>query len=121
MPKDLRHFLQACERDHPEDVVTIERPISLKHEIGILIDLLDRQRKFPLLRNQNPTLCNGEPSPYKVIMNEIGSRGKLAYAMNSDWESVSLDWQRIKLHDFVPKDRLAKVPDAFRKPDDDLA
>ena len=57
MPKDLRQFLEEYERDHPEDVITIERPISLKHEIGILVDLLDRERKFPLLRIKNPILC----------------------------------------------------------------
>ena len=97
MPRDLRHFLQVYERDHPEDVVTIEKPISLKHEIGILVDLLDRERKFPLLRIKKPILCNGEPSEYEVIMNEIGSRGKLAYAMNSTWETVSHDWRRLAL------------------------
>ncbi len=97
MAKDLRHFLKAYERDHPEDVVTLEKPIGLKHEIGILIDLLDRQRKFPLLRIKNPILCHGEPSQYEVIMNEIGSRGKLVYAMNSTWETVSQDWRRLAL------------------------
>lgn len=94
MPKDLRHFLESYERDHPEDVVTIDKPISLKYEIGILIDHLDRQRKFPLLRIKNPLLCNGEPSEYEVIMNEIGSRSKLMYSMDSAWETVSIDWRR---------------------------
>ena len=97
MAKDLRHFLEQYEQDHPEDVVTIEKPLSLKHEIGILIDRLDRERKFPLLRIKNPILCNGKPSEIEVIMNEIGSRGKLAYAMRSNWETVSQDWRRLAL------------------------
>jgi len=97
MAKDLRHFLEQYEQDHPEDVVTIEKPVSLKHEIGILVDQLDRERKFPLLRIKNPILCNGKPSEFEVIMNEIGSRGKLAYAMGSNWEKVSQDWRRLAL------------------------
>ena len=40
MAKDSRHFLEEYERDHPEDVVTIERPTSLKDEIGNLVTCL---------------------------------------------------------------------------------
>jgi len=108
MPKDLRHFLEVYEKDHPEDVVTIEKPISLKHEIGILIDLLDRERKFPLLRIKNPVLCHGEPSEYEVIMNEIGSRSKLAYAMGSNWESVSHDWRRLAIENKIKPDVISR-------------
>ena len=122
MPKDLRQFLEEYERDHPEDVITIERPISLKHEIGILVDLLDRERKFPLLRIKNPILCNGEPSEYEVIMNEIGSRSKLAYAMKSTWENVSHDWRRLavesKIEPVVIDRSEAPVKEEILKGDD---
>ena len=33
MAKDLRHFLEQYEQDHPEDVVTIEKPLSLASQM----------------------------------------------------------------------------------------
>lgn len=122
MTKDLRSFLQDYERDHPEDVVRINDPISLKFEIGVLIDKLERLRKSPLLIFENPVTVKRGPSKYKAVTDILGSRGRLAYAIDSTYEKVGLDTVRMATSErrepVVINPREAPVKEVIKKGDE---
>ncbi|MDG6939351.1 MAG: UbiD family decarboxylase [Nitrososphaerota archaeon] len=95
MPKDLRTFLDLYERDHPEEVVHVDKPISLKYEIGVLIDKLERLRKSPLLIFHRPLTVKAGESKYQAVTDTPGTRSRLAYAIGSTFEKVALDTDRL--------------------------
>src|SRR5690242_5597760 len=72
----FRGFLAELERDHPEEVVTIDDSVSPKYQIQALISELERRGRFPALRFPR---VQGATMP--VISNLFASRSRLAFGL----------------------------------------
>ena len=64
---DLRSFLDSL----GNDLLEIDEPVSVVHEMTALQHELDRAGRFPVLRFLRPRLPGGEPS---VITDTDGNR-----------------------------------------------
>ena len=94
MPKDLRMFLASYEKDHPEDVISIEKELSAIYECAAIAQHFEDLNKFPLILFENVMTARGERSKYRCMINVLGDRRKLAYAINSTFEDVAIEWRR---------------------------
>ena len=92
--KGLGSFLHDYERDHPEDVIRIKKPISSIYECSAIARRFEELNKFPLILFENLTAARKEKSQFRCITNVLGDRRKLAYAIGSNFECVAIDWQR---------------------------
>lgn len=92
--RDLGTFLSDYERDHPEDVIHIEKKISSIYECTAIARYFENLNKFPLILFENVTTASNETSEFRCVINVLGDRRKLAYAIDSDFENVGIDWQR---------------------------
>src|SRR5829696_592297 len=48
-PEDLHTFLERWEREYPNEIVHVEKPIDARFEVTALITKLERQQKFPVV------------------------------------------------------------------------
>lgn len=92
--KDLGTFLSDYERDHAEDVIHIEKKISSIYECTVIARHFENLNKFPLILFENVTTARNETSEFRCVINVLGDRRKLAYAIDSDFENVAIEWQR---------------------------
>jgi len=72
----FRGFLAELERDHPEEVLTIDDSVSPKYQIQALIAELERRGRFPALRFPR---VQGTSMP--VVSNFFASRSRLALGL----------------------------------------
>lgn len=79
MPKDLRSFIGQLEKDSPNDIARVTKPISPIYEISALLTHLESQKKFPLLYCENVT---GHNAP--VLINAQVSRRFMALALECE-------------------------------------
>jgi 2,5-furandicarboxylate decarboxylase 1 len=79
MPKDLRSFIAQLEKESPNDIARVSRPISPRYEISALLTHLEDQRKYPLLYCENVA---GYSAP--VVINAQVSRRLMALALECD-------------------------------------
>lgn len=94
MPKDLRMFLESYEKDHPEDFITIEKELSAIYECTAIAQHFEDLNKFPLILFENVITTGNKRSEFKCVINVLGDRRKLAYAINSTFEDVAIEWRR---------------------------
>lgn len=94
MPKDLRSFLVDYEKDRPEDVIYIEKQLSALYECAAIAHHFENLNKFPLILLDNVIGPSGERSDFRCMINVLGDRRKLAYAINSNFEDVAIEWRR---------------------------
>lgn len=92
MAKDLREFIASYERDHPEDVVRITKPVKAEFEVTAINRRFEMQDKYPLLIFEQVINTKGQISPFPLITNVLGDRRKLAYAIGSNFYDVAIDW-----------------------------
>lgn len=81
MPSDLRTFLEDWSKEHPEEVVCIDKEISVKWETTCLHSALEKQGKHPILIFRNPRNVYGEITPHPLITNLLASRRRSAAAL----------------------------------------
>ena len=68
MKKDLRTFMDECEKKLPKEFVRVTRKVDPKYEIGAIIKKLDLMGKYPMVLFENvkgystPVVCNTETS-----------------------------------------------------------
>ena len=74
MPSDLRTFLEAWSREHPEEVVSIDKEISVKWETTFLQSALEKKGKHPILIFRKPRNAHGEITSHPLITNILASR-----------------------------------------------
>lgn len=91
--KDLATFLRDYERDHPEDVIHIGKRISSVYGCSAIARHVESLNKFPLILFENVTTALDEKSDFRCVVNVLGDRKKLAYAIGSDFERVGIDWR----------------------------
>jgi 2,5-furandicarboxylate decarboxylase 1 len=72
----FRGFLAELERDHPEEVLTIDDSVSPKYQIQALIAELEKRGRFPALRFPR---VQGASMP--VVSNFFASRSRLALGL----------------------------------------
>ncbi len=94
MPKDLRTFLETYERDHPEDVIHIEKELDTAYECSAIARHFENLNKFPLIFFENVIAASRERSEFRCMINLLGSRKKLAYAIDSTFEDVAIEWRK---------------------------
>src|ERR1043165_781693 len=81
--KDLRTFLSQVEREHPEELVRIERDLELRFELSALLVKLDREHKFPIVLFENLRNVSGSKSKFPLLSNLFASRRLCALALES--------------------------------------
>ena len=94
MAKDLRTFLSSYEKDHPEDVIRIEKELNTSYECTAIARHFENLNKFPLIMFENVIAASGERSEFVCAINILGDRRKLAYAIDSTFEDVAIEWRR---------------------------
>src|SRR5438105_849325 len=65
-PEDLHTFLERWEREHPEEIAHVEKPIDARFEVTALITKLERQQKFPVVICHH-VVSNGRRLEYPLV------------------------------------------------------
>ena len=86
MAKDLRMYLEYLEKEKPETVLRVKKPMKVAYEISALQRKLDALKKYPVMIIERPILDNGEESAFPVVTNLTASRELCAEAMGLDGE-----------------------------------
>lgn len=95
-PKDLRTFIAAYEKDYPEDVIRVSRPVSAEFVVSAIVTQLAAMKKYPLLIFERVINIQGHEAQFPCIVNVLGDRRKMAYAIGSDVYNVALDWANMQ-------------------------
>ncbi len=96
---DLRQFLVSLERESPEDVVRVKRPVDpARFELTALLVHLERQARFPVLLLEQPLNLKGERAAVQFASNLYALRSRCARALGltrEDWGlPLSLEYAR---------------------------
>ncbi|MBI2954512.1 MAG: UbiD family decarboxylase [Chloroflexi bacterium] len=91
---DLRSFLADYRAAYPDDVLEVHKPISAKFECTAVGKHFEDIGKYPLVIFDQIITATGQPSKFPAIINLLGDRRKLAFAIGSTFEDVGLDWGR---------------------------
>ena len=65
--KDLRSFMNDLRQRHPEELLTISRPINAKFDVTAFQVKLERMGKFPVILCEQPINSRGDPTPHRLI------------------------------------------------------
>jgi 2,5-furandicarboxylate decarboxylase 1 len=87
MAKDLRTFIEDCQRELPGEVIHIKKEVNpANYDVTAIIKHLGAQKKFPIIIFDNPLNLNGKVGPIKLTMNCEISQGKtqIALGMSKD-------------------------------------
>jgi 2,5-furandicarboxylate decarboxylase 1 len=90
MVKDLRTFLANWGQKHPEDIITVEKEISVKWKVPALQSKLERMGKHPILIFNKPLNVKGEMTPYRLIANLLASRIRSAESMGINPKELAI-------------------------------
>src|SRR5207253_9816904 len=82
MVMDLRAFLDDLQEHLAYDFVRIERPISPEQfEATALLQLLEKQNRFPVLFSENPLDLNGKHSAIPLLSDVFATRRRCALSL----------------------------------------
>jgi 2,5-furandicarboxylate decarboxylase 1 len=90
----LPGFLAAYERQHPEQVVHVEREVSCVQEVTAIVQKLEALDRYPILVFHRPRLARGDVSRFPLVVNLYASRQRCAEAMGSTFRGVGRDFYR---------------------------
>src|SRR5690349_5934699 len=85
----LQTFLRAYEREHPDEVLHIERPIDANWEITALAIKLEQAKRFPVLVCHN-VIVDGQPAEMPLVTFLTASRLRIARALGTDVRGAGL-------------------------------
>src|SRR5690349_4771618 len=88
MPQDLRTFLRQA--GEPTAVVT--RRVSPKFEIPAILELLEKEKRFPMVLFENVDDTRREPSGFRVLANAFADRARLARFFGSTPQDLPLEY-----------------------------
>ena len=94
MAKDLHSFLSDYSKAFPTDVIRVSKPISVRWECSEIARKFERQNKFPLIVFEKLITTEGTLSDFPCVINVLGDRRKLAFAIGSTFENVAIDWRK---------------------------
>src|SRR6267143_7322890 len=89
MSQDLRSFVGAYERAHPDEVVRIVEPVSIAHDVMAIVLEYERRRRYPILLFEK---VRGHDIP--VVANVVASRRALAFALDVDEGRLAHEYAR---------------------------
>src|SRR5437773_12496770 len=70
MPKSLRTFLEDCQKEIPNEIVRITKPVDPAHyDVTAIIKHLGALKKFPILIFEQPLNLHSKISDLKLVMN----------------------------------------------------
>ncbi|HLY67011.1 MAG TPA: UbiD family decarboxylase [Chloroflexota bacterium] len=87
--QDLHQFLDEYEREHPDEILHIERPIDAKWEVTALINKLEKAKRFPVVVCHN-LMVDGERSEMPLVTFLLASRLRLARLLGANVRNVGL-------------------------------
>lgn len=86
---DLHGFLEAYERDHPNEVVHVEEALDAEGDVAALASKLEQLKRFPVIICHN-VVVNGERAELPLITFLMSSRLRLARALGADVREAGL-------------------------------
>src|SRR5438309_5997842 len=89
MSQDLRSFVGAYERAHPDAVVRIVEPVSIAHDVMAIVLEYERRRRYPILPFEKVT---GHDIP--IVANVVASRRALAFALRVEERALAAEYAR---------------------------
>lgn len=92
MPQDLRSYLEKLEREKPEVILRISKPLRVAYEITALQRKLDAMKKYPVMIVERPVLDNGRESPFPVVTNLTASRELCAQVLGIHPQRVAMEY-----------------------------
>jgi 2,5-furandicarboxylate decarboxylase 1 len=92
MAKGLKSFLDDWDETHPEDVVVIDEPVSVKYDVAALQHKLESQGLFPVIVYKHPITVEGKNSPFPLVCNLLASRRRCAESIGTRPERVAMDY-----------------------------
>jgi 2,5-furandicarboxylate decarboxylase 1 len=96
--QDVRRFLADYRAEHPEDVITIDRPVSDDQDATALIWTLADKGQHPLLHLKNVSGIDAE-----VVCNIFASRERIARLLGSTAENLHEAYQARSNRPFTPE------------------
>lgn len=92
MNKTLSDFIKELEEKKPESVLRVTKEVSPEYEVPAILQALENRKMTPVVIFENVKNLKGEKSKYPLIINLFGHRERIAMAMNSTMDKVSLDY-----------------------------
>jgi 2,5-furandicarboxylate decarboxylase 1 len=96
--QDVRRFLADYRAEHPEDVITIDRPVSDDQDATALIWNLADKGQHPMLHLRNVSGIDSE-----VLCNIFASRERIARLLGSTAENLHEAYQARSNRPFTPE------------------
>lgn len=101
MIPSLHSFLDAYEREFPDEVQHIGAPVDVKFQVTAIISELERQKRFPTLIFHAP-LVDGRRSEIPLMTFLMSSRQRLARLLQSPVERAGVAVHERTRHSRVP-------------------
>lgn len=93
MSKDLRNYLVELEKENPEVILRVQKPLRVAYEITALQRKLDSLRRYPVIIIEHPILDNGEESSFPVLTNIAASRELSAKALDINPRRIAIEYE----------------------------
>ena len=91
MVLSLRSFIDGLEREHPDLIVHVEKPLDpARFEATALLRHLELEGRYPLVVFDRPLNLHGEISRFPLVTNVYAERERCALAMGLDRNSARL-------------------------------
>ncbi len=91
-PLNLRAYLAQLERDHPEWVVHVAKPVDpARFQVTAVLQRLENRNRFPLVVFDQPLNLHGEPARFPLVTNMYATRERCAVALGLRPEQAHLD------------------------------
>jgi UbiD family decarboxylase len=79
---ELRDFIDAIDRDHPDQVVHIDKPVDpAKFEVTAILQQLENEGRYPMAVFHQPLNLHGEISDFPLVTNIYAQRERCAMAL----------------------------------------
>src|SRR5690348_10429201 len=92
MAKGLKSFLDDWDETHPEDIIFIDEPISVKYGVAALQHKFESQGLFPVIVCKHPITVEGNNSPFPLVCTLLASRRRCAESIGTGPERVAMDY-----------------------------
>lgn len=90
--KNLRTYLADLEKNKPQALLKIDKPISTEFEINALQRKLDSQDKQPVILVEKPITFEGKVSEHKLVTNLTANRALCAEALGLNPRRIAMDY-----------------------------
>jgi 2,5-furandicarboxylate decarboxylase 1 len=94
---DLRGFLEQVRTSRRRDFVEVEQVVSPRHETTAILTKLEERQRSPIVLFKNVA-----GSPWPLVTNVCGSRGRLALALDCPLRDLSARWAEACENQFAP-------------------